>query len=203
MLPTESCELWNLGPNLTLLSFDSLSDDAKNQLKEWRYRQEKVTRNSWHLDFILQAYLVARRSLDAQTKCGCILVRDKTIIGTGYNSFIRNIKDNILPNLRPEKYPFMIHSEHNAILNCAKNGISTDGARAYLTGPPCCNCLQYMYQAGIIEIYYANYNKAEMTCNKEYDTQFEILAHLMQNIKIVCLDLDKETLEKIEKIKSC
>jgi dCMP deaminase len=185
---------------LNLLSYDSLSEDAKTQLFKWHNSKVSVERNSWHIYFILQSYLVSTRSLDSQTKCGCILVKDKTIIGTGYNSFVRNIKNDVLPNIRPEKYPFMIHSEHNAILNCAKNGISTDGATAYVTGPPCCSCLQYMYQAGITELYFANANKAIMTENKQYDTQFEILAHLMQNLKIVSIDLDEETKEKIRKI---
>jgi len=189
--------------NSELWSTEELSENAKTQIFQWANSRTKVSRNSWDIDFILQAYLVSNRSLDAQTKCGCILVRDKTIIGTGYNSFIRNIDDDVLPNLRPDKYPFMIHSEHNAILNCAKNGISCNGAKAYITGPPCCSCLQYMYQAGISEIYFLNANKAEMTKNLEYDTQFEILSHLMKNVKVVCIEPDEETLEKIKKIKSC
>lgn len=188
---------------LTELSFDDLSDEAKSKLAGWKKSQQKIERNNWHLYFILQSYLISTRSLDAQTRCGCVLVKDKSIIGTGYNSFIRNVNDHKLPNLRPDKYPFMIHSEHNAILNCAKNGISCDGAKAYITGPPCCACLQYMYQAGINEIYFANYNHANMCAGTEHDTQFEILVHLMQKVRIFCLDLDKDTIEKIEKIKSC
>lgn len=189
--------------NSELWSTEGLSENAKTQIFQWANSKVKVNRNSWDVDFILQAFLISNRSLDAQTKCGCILVRDKTIIGTGYNSFIRNIDDSVLPNIRPDKYPFMIHAEHNAILNCAKNGISCNGAKAYITGPPCCSCLQYMYQAGISEIYFLNANKAEMTKNLEYDTQFEILSYLMKNVKVVCIEPDEETLEKIKKIKSC
>ncbi len=188
---------------LTEQSFDSLSDPAKEQLLEWRSQHQKVERNNWHLYFILQCYLVSTRSLDAQTRCGCVLVKNNTVIGTGYNSFVGNIDDHKLPNLRPAKYPFMIHSEHNAVLSCAKNGVSCEGATAYITGPPCCGCLQYMYQAGIRAIYFANYNHANMCSNIEHDTQFEILANLMPNMRIFCLDLDKTTIEKIEKIKSC
>lgn len=186
---------WNLESNL--------SENAKTQIFQWANSRVKVSRNSWDIDFILQAYLVSNRSLDAQTKCGCVLVRDKTIVGTGYNSFIRNIDDSVLPNVRPNKYPFMIHAEHNAILNCAKNGISCEGATAYITGQPCASCLQYMYQAGISEICYGEYEIPHMMQNKQYDTQFEILSHLMKNFKIVTLDFDEETLEKIRKIKSC
>ena len=189
---------------LTRLNYESLSEDAQKQCEQWRDKQVKIDRNNWHIHFILQAYLVSTRSLDAQTQCGCVLTKDKTIIGTGYNSFIRGIRDNILPNLRPDKYPFMIHSEHNAILNCAKNGNSTNGATAYITGPPCCDCLQFMYQAGIKSIYYANNNIANMTANKEYEIRFEILSYLIhKGLEIFCLDLDKNTLDKINKIKGC
>ncbi len=167
---------------LKLLSFDSLSHEANLTIASYQSYQAAVERNDWHTHFILEAYLASTRSLDSQTRCGCVIVRDKTVISTGYNSFVRNIKDDVLPNVRPAKYPFMIHSEHNAILTCAKNGISTDGTSAYVTGPPCCNCLQYLYQAGIKEIYFPNNNKAEMTKNSDYDTQFEILAHLMPSL---------------------
>jgi dCMP deaminase len=189
---------------LTRLSFETLSEKSKEQCRNWRSSQKPVDRNNWHVYFILQAYLVSTRSLDAQTQCGCVLVKDKAVIGTGYNSFIRNIKDNVLPNLRPDKYPFMIHSEHNAVLNCARHGISCEGAFAYVTGPPCCSCLQYMYQAGIKAVYFANNNKANMNMNSEYDIQFEILSHLIhKGMEIFCLDIDRKTLEKINKIKSC
>jgi dCMP deaminase len=99
------------------------------------------------------AYLVSQRSNDAQTKCGAVIVgKNNEILSTGYNGTIRNIDDNILPNLRPDKYMWMIHAEHNAILNCARNGIKLDGTTIYVTGPPCIYCLQYIYQVGISKI---------------------------------------------------
>jgi len=188
---------------ITRLSFEGLSDAAKAQLEEWRTQRELVLRNDWHLHYILEAYLVSTRSMDSQTQCGCVLVRNKRIIGSGYNSFVGDIKDNVLPNLRPGKYPFMIHSEHNAVLNCAKHGISCEGATAYVTGQPCFNCLQFMYQAGIKNIYYANRNLAVMSNNEEAQVKFEILAHLMPSMQIFALDLGPEAEEKVKKIQSC
>lgn len=188
---------------ITRLSYELLSDAAKEQLEVWRGQREPVDRNDWHLHYILEAYLVSTRSLDAQTQCGCVLVRNKRIIGSGYNSFVGDIKDNVLPNLRPGKYDFMIHSEHNAVLNCAKHGISCDGATAYVTGQPCFNCLQYMYQAGVRNIYYANRNLAVMSNNQEAQVKFEILASLMPSMSIFCLDLGAEAEEKVKKIQSC
>lgn len=188
---------------LKRLTYENPSSSARQLLNKWQNSKEKVNRNDWHTHYILQCYLVATRSLDAQTQCGCIIVKNKTIIGTGYNSFIRDIPNEILPNVRPDKYPFMVHGEHNAILNCARNGIACNGATAYITGPPCCDCLQFMYQAGIENIYFPNYNIANMTQNDEYKTRFEILVSLMPRVNIVQIDLDATTIEKIEKIKSC
>ena len=43
----------------------------------------------------------------------------------------------------------------NALLQCAKQGVSTDGATIYVTHFPCLNCTKSIIQAGIKQIYYA------------------------------------------------
>lgn len=126
----------------------------------------EIERPIWDHTFLRMAIDVADRSHDAQTKNGCVLVRDNTVLSTGYNGFIRNIDDTVLPNLRPQKYPFMIHAEHNAVLNCARNGISTLGATCYITSNPCVFCLQYLWQAGITYIVYTDWSKNVM-CDNE------------------------------------
>lgn len=188
---------------ITKLNNEILSEESKIKIKGWGGLKEEVNRISWHEYFILQAYLVSTRSLDAETQCGCVLVdKDMHVVSSGYNSFVRNINDAVLPNLRPDKYDFMMHSEHNAILSCARNGIRCDGLTAYITGPPCCNCLQYMYQAGIRNVYYPQANLAKMTDNNKYKTDFEILLYLMTRLNVYVVDLDETMLNKIEKIKS-
>ena len=89
----------------------------------------------WDNMFFSEAVLWSRRSHDSQTQCGCVLVKNKTVIATGYNGFMREIDDSSLPSTRPEKYPFMIHAEANAVYNCAREGKSTLGCRAYITAP--------------------------------------------------------------------
>jgi dCMP deaminase len=125
-------------------------------------------RIEWNHIFLLEALLWSFRSHDPQTKHGCVLVRDKTVLSTGYNGFISEVDDTQLPNLRPYKYDFMVHAEHNAILNCVRNGVSTLGAKAYITGAPCNSCLQYMWQAGINEIFYSDFSNTKMIDNEEY-----------------------------------
>lgn len=143
-------------------------------------RDDKYKPIDWFSLFFLESVLWSLKSHDPQTQCGCVLVgKDNTIVSTGYNGFIREVDDSVLPNLRPDKYPFMIHAEHNAILNCARQGKSTLGLRAFITGKPCNSCLQYMWQAGIHQIYYSDFNAPVMMQNDEYDKVFKQLYEVM------------------------
>jgi dCMP deaminase len=47
-----------------------------------------------------------------------------------------------------------IHAEQNAITDCAKRGVSTDGSMAYITHYPCINCMKFLLAAGIVHIFY-------------------------------------------------
>ena len=170
-------------------------------LQLWDNFKQPITTISWNDVFILQAYLASIKSRDSQTQCGCVLVKYKTSIMSGYNSFIRDINDSVLPNVRPEKYDFMIHAEHNAILNCAREGVSTVGATAYITGPPCISCFQIMHQAGINEIIYYDSNIAKMIDNLEYQLKFEILSQLSK-MHVTKLPSNPDLDAKIKQIQS-
>lgn len=171
----------------------NLAIKAKVKINHWHdnCRQEKITPD-WDTIFLRQAFEWREKSHDAQTGCGAVLVKDKRIVSTGYNGFISNIRDDVLPNLRPEKYPWMIHAEHNAILDCARQGKSAVGCTMYVTGKPCLNCYQYMYQAGVSEIVYGN-NDAIMTkIDEEYETNVAIFLWLTRNnLKVRYVDYPK------------
>lgn len=47
-----------------------------------------------------------------------------------------------------------LHSEQNAIICLAKNGISPEGAEMYTTLAPCSNCAKAILAAGIKKLYY-------------------------------------------------
>ncbi len=111
-----------------------------------------MKRASWNSVFIEMAFTIAKRSPDAQTKCGCVIVnKENKVVSIGYNGFARCCKDENLPNTRPDKYPFMIHAENNAILNATS---SLEGCTAYITSEPCHKCLMLLYQVGILKIFY-------------------------------------------------
>jgi len=184
---------------------EKLTEKVNKKIEEWsqNYR-ELINIISWDEYFLLQAYLISLRSIDAQTQCGAVLVNElKTILSTGYNGFMTGINDNILPNLRPEKYPYFLHAEHNAVLNCAKNGISTLNATAYITSPPCSNCFQILHQAGIKKIIYLkNYNVAKMIENEEEQIRLKILSMLSPIEDCGIENPSDDLLQKISQIKS-
>lgn len=107
-------------------------------------------RPSWTDYFMGLAFVVSRRSHDVQTKHGCIIVdRRHNVIGCGYNGHIRDGKET-LPVTRPEKYPYMLHSEENALINCViQPKYVVGGVTAFITGRPCLHCSELLWQAEV------------------------------------------------------
>ncbi len=102
--------------------------------------------------FMVQTLWAKTRSPDTSTQCGCIIVDKRgRIIGQGYNGYPRGIDDDKMPQTRPEKYPPIIHSEENAILNVTGD---LEGATVYVTGPPCTHCWAHIIQVGIKRVVY-------------------------------------------------
>jgi dCMP deaminase len=107
-------------------------------------------RPSWIDYFLGIAKVISQRSHDIQTQHGCVITdRSNRILGVGYNGFPRGLLDDQLPNTRPDKYPWMIHAERNALSNCVvrpENGI------AYVTGQCCNDCIMALWQEGITRV---------------------------------------------------
>jgi len=108
----------------------------------------------WHRRFLRLASEIADFSKDPSTKVGCILVRDRRIISTGYNGFPRGISDSFDRLLdREKKYEMTVHAEINAVTTAALHGVSTEGSTAYVTFQPCSRCAAVLINAGIREVY--------------------------------------------------
>jgi len=113
-----------------------------------------IKRPSWDEYFLKVAMLVSERATCPRMHCGCVLVRDRQILSTGYNGSIpgdKHCEDDgciIVDNhcIRT------IHAEMNAILQCSSHGISTHGSTAYITNMPCTNCSKALITSGIKEI---------------------------------------------------
>lgn len=134
--------------------------------------------------FLEMAKLVAKQSHDSQTQCGCIIVKNGRVLSTGFNGFPSGFPDEILPNTRPEKYRWVVHSEANAIYNAARNGVSTEGAEAVVTGQCCPECLKALIQAGIKKIV-IGYNP-HSTAEKEKELHDKLIE--LGKIELVILE---------------
>ena len=128
-------------------------------------------RPDWHTYFLGLAKVVSLRSHDSQTQHGCIITdQNHRILGVGYNGFPKGLDDLVLPDTRPDKYPWMIHAERNALSNCV---IRPDNGIAYVTGQCCNDCIMALWQEGIRKVYMLKSHGTHLFQDNE-QTQFEI-----------------------------
>ena len=126
-------------------------------------RVSKMSRATWPEYFMNIAKEVASRSTCDRKHVGSLIVRDKTILSTGYNGSIRGMPhcDEVGHMLENDHCVATIHAEANAILQAAKNGVRIEGAEIYITASPCWNCFKMIANAGIKKIYYGEFYRDE------------------------------------------
>lgn len=117
-------------------------------------------RPDWDSYFMKIAYAVSERSTCDLSVVGCVLVREKRILTTGFNgSPVGQAHCEEVGHLMAgENCLRTIHAETNAIIQAALHGVSTKGATCYVTHFPCLNCTKVLINAGIIRIVYASTN---------------------------------------------
>lgn len=100
------------------------------------------------------AETIAKRSHDADTKVGAILIKNDSgaIVSTGFNGFVRGAPDDTLPTTRPDKYEYIVHAEMNLICNSAKEGISMNDCSLVCTLSPCKLCMRMLLNCGITKV---------------------------------------------------
>jgi dCMP deaminase len=111
-------------------------------------------RLSWNEYFLATAFLISSRSPDKRLRVGCVLVKDNHIISVGYNGFLPKLEHTSHIDNGHEQAT--VHAEQNAISDCARRGVKTDSAIAYITHYPCINCFKILASSGIQQIYYKN-----------------------------------------------
>lgn len=116
-------------------------------------------RASWDEYFMNIAREVATRSTCDRKFVGAVVVRDRSILATGYNGSIRG-----LPHCDEEGHLMedghcvrTVHAEANAIVQAAKNGMRIDGASIYVTASPCWGCFRLIANAGINRIVFGEF----------------------------------------------
>lgn len=113
-----------------------------------------IEEKRWHQRFMRLAREVSTWSKDPSTKVGCVLVKNKKVISTGYNGFPKNISDDLNRLVdREQKYEITVHAEVNAVTTAALHGVSTEGSTAYVTFNPCSRCAAVLINAGIDSVF--------------------------------------------------
>lgn len=127
------------------------------------------------------ASVYAQLSTAQRLQVGCVIVKDNTIIGIGYNGMPSGWNNNceyvefitkedchqsdeyMLHNGYREtahgwskltSKPEVLHAETNAIAKVSRSTNSSEGASIFITHAPCLECAKIIYQAGIKEVYY-------------------------------------------------
>ena len=112
--------------------------------------QGKLERPGWDRYFMDIARAVSARSIDPSVHVGAVLVNSgRRIQSTGYNGFPPGFPDDELPLTRPEKYPYTVHAEVNAI---ASSQSDLRGGTLYCTLSPCVECTKVIITAGIVRV---------------------------------------------------
>lgn len=120
----------------------------------------------WKQYFMMQALVISQRSTCNRALVGSVLVKDDRLIATGYNGSVSGQPhcDEVGHLMVDGHCVRTIHSEMNTLIQCAKNGISTENTEIYVTYFPCFNCAKCLVQAGIKKInYYYDYHDDPLT----------------------------------------
>jgi dCMP deaminase len=108
-------------------------------------------RPSWDEYFLKLAMLASERATCPRMHCGCVLVKDRFVLATGYNGSLPGqphcydvgclIVDNHCVRTN--------HAEINALVQATTHGVNVKGATAYVTNMPCTTCAKALIAAGI------------------------------------------------------
>ena len=118
---------------------------------------ENTERIDWDEYFMSIAVLASCRSPCARLKVGSVIVKNNRLISMGYNGYIPGAPH--ISRIEDDHEQSIVHSEVNALSDCAKRGVSLEFSKIYVTHYPCINCFKSIAACGIKEvIYLEDYN---------------------------------------------
>jgi dCMP deaminase len=117
-------------------------------------------RPDWDEYFVDMMDTVATRATCDRGRSGCIIVRDKRIISTGYVGSpsglshcdeVGHLMKQVIDDDGTTRQHCMrtIHAEQNAICQAAKHGIPLEGSTLYCKMEPCRVCAMLIISCGI------------------------------------------------------
>ena len=108
-------------------------------------------RPDWDEYFLKLAMLASERATCPRMHCGCVLVKNKNVIASGYNGSIPGDEhcEDVGCLLIDNHCVRTVHAEMNALVQAAKRGHAVEGATAYVTNMPCTTCAKALITAGV------------------------------------------------------
>jgi dCMP deaminase len=147
----------------------------------------KLTNNNserlnWDEYFMSIALLASQRSPCTRLNVGSVIVKNNRLISMGYNGFIPGAPH--ISRVKDNHEQSIIHSEINAITDCAKRGTSLEGSKIYVTHFPCINCFRSIAACGIKEIIYLEEYKNDQIVEELANDSGIIITKLETQINI-------------------
>jgi dCMP deaminase len=136
-------------------------------------------RVSWNEYFMNIAEQVGTRSTCDRKHIGAVIVRDKTILSTGYNGSLRGAPhcDEVGHDMENGHCIRTIHAEANAVAQAARHGVMLDNSELYVTASPCLTCFKLAVNSGIKVVYFKEFYRDERI--REYAKQAGVkLVHM-------------------------
>ena len=155
-------------------------------------------RPSWDTYFMGIMQQVAQRATCDRGKAGCVIVRDKQILCTGYvgsaagqphcDDAGHQLKTMVHEDGSSSQHCVRtIHAEQNAICQAAKQGISLQRATVYCRMEPCIVCARLLVNCGVVRV----------VCEKKYHRAQET-RELFRQTKVK-LEVVEDVVERYEK----
>lgn len=114
--------------------------------------KNNTERLNWDEYFMSIALLASKRSPCSRLNVGSVIIKNNRIISMGYNGYIPGAPH--ISRIENNHEQSIIHSEINAISDCAKRGTSLKDSKIYITHYPCINCFRSIAACEIKEIIY-------------------------------------------------
>jgi len=135
-------------------------------------------RISWENYFMNIAKEVASRSTCDRKHVGAVIVKEKTILSTGYNGSIKGLPhcDEAGHEMIDGHCVRTTHAEANAIVQAAKNGVKIESAEIYVTASPCYDCFKLIANAGLKSIYYDEFYRDKRIIERSKEASIKLVS---------------------------
>tara|TARA_B100000959_G_scaffold250132_1_gene278376 strand:- start:1851 stop:2297 length:447 start_codon:yes stop_codon:yes gene_type:complete len=141
----------------------------------------------WDGRFLDLADSIATWSKDPSRGVGAVIVSPmRQVLATGFNGLPREFEDHIERLQRPVKYDLIVHAEMNAIIQCARNGVSPVDGTMYSSFSPCIHCTLSIVQAGITRVVTRSVAKGDAHWDESIDKSISMFKEV--GVEYVVLD---------------